>query len=161
MNLNKVFLIGNLTQDPDVRTTPGGQTVVTLRMATNRVWNDRETGQRQEKTEYHTVIAWRRLGEIAAKYLTKGGSVLIEGRLETRSWQDRSTGEKRYRTEIIAEALQLGPRRERQAFQERGAERAQETAPAAEKPPSEKKPEEELPIIQEEEPEIDVKDIPF
>ena len=91
-----------------MRTTPSGQSVTTLKMATNRVWNDK-SGQKQEAVEYHTVVAWARLGEIASQYLKKGGLVLIEGRLQTRSWTDK-TNNKRYTTEIIAESLQLGPR---------------------------------------------------
>ncbi len=108
MNLNKVFLIGRLTQDPEARSTPTGQNVTTLRIATNRVWTD-PSGQRKDATEYHTVVAWRRLGEIAAQYLKKGGLVMIEGRLQTRSWVDQSNN-KRYMTEILAENLQLGPK---------------------------------------------------
>ena len=109
MNLNKVFLIGHLTSDPELRNTPSGQPVCSFRMATNRIWTDKTTGQRQEKTEYHNIVAWRRLAEIASQYLTKGSLVYIEGRLETRTWEDAS-GNKRYRTEIIAENLQLGPK---------------------------------------------------
>ena len=108
MNLNKVFIIGRLTQDPEMRSTTSGQSVTTLRLATNRVWNDK-SGQKQEAVEYHTVIAWARLGEIASQYLKKGGLVMIEGRIQTRSWMDQSNN-KRYVTEIIAENLQLGPR---------------------------------------------------
>lgn len=108
MNLNKVFLIGRLTQDPDSRSIPSGQSVTTIRMATNRVWND-PSGQRKDATEFHTVIAWGRLGDVAAKYLKKGGLVMIEGRLQTRNWTDQN-GVKKYITEIIAEGLQLGPR---------------------------------------------------
>ena len=108
MNLNKVFIIGRLTHEPESRTTTIGQTVTTLKLATNRVWNDK-SGQKQESTEYHTVIAWARLGEIASQYLKKGGLAMIEGRLQTRSWVDQSNN-KRYVTEIIAESLQLGPR---------------------------------------------------
>lgn len=108
MNLNKVFLIGRLTQDPEARSTPTGQNVTTLRIATNRVWTD-PSGQRKDATEYHTVVAWRRLGEIAAQYLKKGGLVMIEGRLQTRSWTDQNNN-KRYMTEILAENLQLGPK---------------------------------------------------
>ena len=108
MNLNKVLLIGRLTQDPDSRSIPSGQNVTTIRMATNRVWKD-PSGQRKDATEYHTVIAWGRLGDVAARYLKKGGLVMIEGRLQTRNWTDQS-GIKKYITEIIAEGLQLGPR---------------------------------------------------
>ena len=109
MNLNKVFLIGRLTQDPEIRTTSSGQNVCSFGLATNRIWVDRETSQKQEKTEYHNIVLWRRLAEIASQYLTKGSLVLIEGRLQTRSWQD-SSGNKRYKTEVIGENIQLGPR---------------------------------------------------
>ena len=108
MNLNKVMLIGRLTQDPESRSTPSGQTVTTIRMATNRVWKD-QSGQKKEATEYHTVIAWSRLGEIAAKYLKKGGMIMIEGRMQTRNWTGQDNI-KRYTTEVIAENLQMGPR---------------------------------------------------
>ena len=108
MNLNKVFLIGNLTRDPELRTTPSGQPVASFGIATNRVYTDKG-GQKQKQTEFHNIVAWGRLAEIANQYLTKGKSVLIEGRLNTRNW-DAQDGTKRYRTEIIAETLQLGPR---------------------------------------------------
>lgn len=108
MNLNKVYLIGRLTQDPETRSTPSGQSVTTLRLATNRVWKD-ASGGRKDSTEYHTVIAWNRLGEIAAQYLKKGGLVMIEGRLQTRNWVGQDNV-KRYVTEIIAESLQMGPK---------------------------------------------------
>lgn len=109
MNLNKVLLIGRLTQDPEARSTPSGQNVTTIKMATNRVWTDATSG-RKEATEYHTVVAWGRLGDIASNYLKKGALVMIEGRIQTRSWDDKDTGKKRYMTEIIAENLQMGPR---------------------------------------------------
>ncbi|HEY4474587.1 MAG TPA: single-stranded DNA-binding protein [Candidatus Paceibacterota bacterium] len=108
MNLNKVYLIGRLTQDPETRSTTSGQSVTTLRMATNRVWKD-PSGGRKDATEYHTVIAWSRLGEIASQYLRKGGLVMIEGRLQTRNWTGQDNV-KRYVTEIVAESLQLGPK---------------------------------------------------
>lgn len=109
MNLNKVFLIGRLTQDPEGRTIQSGQAVTTIRMATNRVWHDNATNQKKEATEYHTVVAWGRLAEIANQYLKRGGLVMIEGRLQTRSWQGQD-GNKRYTTEIVADSLQMGPR---------------------------------------------------
>jgi len=109
MNLNKVILVGRLTQNPETRTIPSGQLVCTFGLATNRVWKNRETDQREEKTEYHNIVLWRRLAEIASQYLTKGSLVLIEGRIQTRSWQD-SSGNKRYRIEIIAENIQLAPK---------------------------------------------------
>jgi single-strand DNA-binding protein len=110
MNLNKVFLIGRLTQDPEVRNTPSGQSVATVRIATNRVWNDQASGQKKEAVEYHTIVAWGRLGEICSQYLKKGSMALFEGRLQTRSWDDKQTGAKRYATEVVAENMQIGPR---------------------------------------------------
>lgn len=109
MNLNKVFLIGRLAADPESRTTQSGQTVVTVRLATNRVWNNRATGEKQEQVEFHTVIAWAGLADIITKYLRKGQLAFFEGRLQTRSWQGQD-GVKRYRTEIIADNMQLGPK---------------------------------------------------
>lgn len=114
MNLNKVILIGNVVADPEMRTIQTGQSVCTFRMATNRIWTDKQNQQQQKETEFHTVVVWRRLAEIASQYLTKGSLVMIEGRLRTRSWQD-SAGNKRYRTEIIAQTLQLGPRGTKQS----------------------------------------------
>lgn len=108
MNLNKVFLIGRLTQDPELRSTPSGQNVATLRLATNRIWND-PSGNKKDATEFHTIVAWGRLGEIANQYLKKGGLVMIEGRIQTRTWTD-SNNNKRYFTEVVADGLQLGPR---------------------------------------------------
>lgn len=110
MNLNKVLLIGRLTQDPEMRTTPGGQSVTTVRLATNRVWNDQATHQKKEATEYHTIVCWGRLAEISGQYLKKGGLAMFEGRLQTRSWDDKQSGQKRYSTEIVAENMQIGPR---------------------------------------------------
>lgn len=145
MNLNKVILIGRLTHDPEMRTTPGGQGVTTLRLATNRVWTD-PSGQRKDATEYHTVIAWRRLGEIAGQYLKKGGLVMIEGRLQTRNWLDQNNN-KRYITEIIADNLQLGPRQ----YGESGGNQISDVKkeqPAA----SAKSDDADIPIIDENEP---------
>jgi len=103
MNLNKVMLIGNMVRDPEMRTTPSGQNVTSFSIATNRVWND-TNGQKQEKVEFHNIVAWRRLAEIVNQYLKKGAKVYVEGRLQTRSWDDPN-GVKKYRTEIIAENL--------------------------------------------------------
>jgi len=108
MNLNKVFILGNLTRDPELRQTPSGQNVATFGVATNRIWGS-PTGK-QTQTEFHNIVVWGRLAEIAHQYLAKGRLVLVEGRLNTRTWQDQQTGQKRNRTEIVAETLQLGPR---------------------------------------------------
>ncbi|MGB2762576.1 MAG: single-stranded DNA-binding protein [Minisyncoccales bacterium] len=171
MNLNKVFLVGNLTSDPELRSTPSGQPVCNFRIATNRIWNDKATGQQQQKTEYHSIVAWRRLAEIASQFLSKGGLVLIEGRLETRNWQD-SAGNKRYRTEIIAERMQLGPKGFSKSFNQAAPsieeEQKHSQSQEAEIPIIEedaepiKKVDETKPKMEPSEPdEIDVKEIPF
>jgi len=103
MNLNKVMIIGNLTRDPEVKTTPAGATVTSFSIATSLVWTD-QSGQKQEKTEFHNIVAWRRLGEICGQYLRKGSKAYIEGRLQTRDWTGQD-GIKRYRTEIVAENM--------------------------------------------------------
>jgi len=108
MNLNKVFILGNLTRDPEVRTTPSGITVATFGVATNRVWLDKN-GQKQRSTEFHNIVTFGKLAQIASQYLTKGKLVLIEGRIQTRSWDDQN-GQKRTRTEIIAQSFQMGPK---------------------------------------------------
>jgi single-strand DNA-binding protein len=104
--INKVILIGNLGQDPESRTTPGGTTVTNIRIATSESWRDKQSGEMKEQTEWHTVVLWNRLGEIAAEYLKKGSQVYIEGRLRTRKWQDK-TGNDRYSTEIVAAEMQM------------------------------------------------------
>ena len=171
MNLNKVFVIGRLTHEPEARSTQSGQSVTTLRMATNRVWNDK-SGQKQESTEYHTIVAWGRLGEIASQYLKRGGLAMIEGRLQTRSWMDK-TNNKRYTTEIIAESLQLGPRTTGGFSDSQsggtGGYQPRPQAMADVKKPS--IPDSEIPIIGEDEPvsagveedevKINAKDLPF
>jgi single-strand DNA-binding protein len=106
MNFNKAIIIGRVTKDPEIRTTPSGQSVATLSVATNRVWNS-NSGERQEKTEFHNIVAWGKLAEICGQYLTKGQEVLFEGRMETRTWEGQD-GQKRSRTEIIAENMQMG-----------------------------------------------------
>ena len=108
MNLNKVFILGRLTADPQLRTTQTGQSVASFGIATNRVWNDK-SGAKQTEVEYHNVVAWGRQAEIINQFLSKGSLVLIEGRLKTRSWQD-AQGQNRKTTEIICERMQLGPR---------------------------------------------------
>jgi single-strand DNA-binding protein len=103
--VNKVILIGNLGSDPEVKYTPDGTPVANFTLATSETWNNRE-GARQERTEWHRIVMWRKLAEIAGKYLRKGSKVYIEGRLQTRSWDDQS-GQKRYITEIDAREMQM------------------------------------------------------
>lgn len=146
MYLNQVILVGRLVNDPEIRSTPSGQNVCSFRLATNRIWTDRKTGQKKERAEYHNIVLWRRLAEIAHQFLTKGSLALIEGRLQTRSWQDPS-GTTKFRTEVVGRRMQLGPRAAGKLVPGEGEE----------KPPEK----EEIPIIEEDEEEIDVKDIPF
>ncbi len=108
MNLNKVFLIGNLTRDPELRSLPSGQPVANFGIATNRMWKGKD-GTPQKQTEFHNIVMFGRLAEIAQQYLKKGASCMVEGRIQNRSWQAQD-GTKKYRTEIVAEGMQMGPR---------------------------------------------------
>jgi single-strand DNA-binding protein len=103
MSLNRVQLIGNVTRDPELRQIPGGSTVASFSIATNFVWTD-SSGQKQEKAEFHNIVAWRKLAEIIGQYLKKGTKVFVEGRLQTRDWEAED-GTKKYRTEIVAENM--------------------------------------------------------
>ena len=104
--VNKVILIGNLGQDPEVRYMPNGGAVCNITVATSETWKDKNSGENQEKTEWHRVVMFRRLAEIAGEYLKKGSKVYLEGRLQTRKWQDQQ-GQDRYTTEIVADQMQM------------------------------------------------------
>jgi len=153
MNLNKAFVLGNVTRDPEQKKLPSGQTVASFGIATNRFYKQNE--EKKQEVEFHNIVLFGRLAEIAAQYLKKGSLVLIEGRIKTRNWTDASEN-KHYKTEIIGEALQLGPRAGGGEF---------ENSPTPEK--TGESPENEIPIIEEEpvtnkdSEEIDVSDIPF
>lgn len=108
MYLNKAFVIGNLTRDPEMKSLPSGIKVTTFSLATNRVWKNKE-GATQESTEFHNIVVFGRQAETSAQYLKKGASALVEGRMQTRSW-DAQDGTKKYRTEIVADRVQFGPR---------------------------------------------------
>ena len=105
--INKVILIGNLGQDPETRYMPSGGAVTNVTVATSESWKDKQSGQQQERTEWHRVVFFNRLAEIAGEYLRKGSKVYIEGSLRTRKWQDKNTGQDRYTTEIIANEMQM------------------------------------------------------
>lgn len=153
MDLNKAIIVGRLTRDPESRTTPGGVNVATLSLATNFIYKNQE-GQRVEQVEYHNVVVWRKLAEIAAQYLKKGRRVLIEGRLQTRTWEGND-GAKRSRTEIIADNL---------IMLDSGAGRAN-SGPAGDSAPRDELPtvnvEAPSPKPAEGEDDIKVEDIPF
>ena len=146
MDLNKVMLIGNITQDPEVRTTPSGISVTSFGLPTNLVWTDQQ-GQKQEKAEFHNIVAWRRLAEIMGQYLHKGSKVYIEGRLQTSSWDDQS-GNKRYRTEVIADNMIMLDRKSQSAGPSSAPSYARQEPPVAQAPQSTEE-------------EISVEDIPF
>lgn len=147
MNLNKVFILGRLTQDPTVKSLPSGDLVATFGVATNRVFYNKNK-EKQEQTEFHNVVLFGKLAEIAQQYLKQGSLVLIEGRLQTRTWEDKD-GVKKSRTEIIAERLQLGPKSQNQG----------EKIPKTEEKSEEIISEEEIPTVEEEE--INVQDLPL
>ena len=108
MYINKAILIGNLTRDPELKSLPSGTKVVSFTLATNRTWKD-QNGARQEATEYHNIVAFAKPAELIAQYMKKGGSMYVEGRMQTRSWQSQD-GQTKYRTEIILENFQFGPK---------------------------------------------------
>lgn len=151
MNLNKAFVLGNLTRDPELRQTTSGQAVCSFGVATNRFFTD-NLGQKQKQAEFHNIVAWGKQAELVNQYLKKGSLVLIEGRLQTRNWLDQQ-GIKHWRTEVIAERIQLGPR----------MGQGLNTESAGGIPPSPTPTKDETPIIElpEEGDIIDVKDIPF
>lgn len=152
MDLNKAMLIGRLTRDPEGRTTPSGQNVCSFGLATNRIWTN-ASGQKQEKVEYHNIVAWGKLADICTQYLQKGRKVYIEGRLQTRDWEGQD-GVKRNRTEIIAENMIM--------LESKGASNQVATpTPEAAQP----EPESDLPTVDVDEDsgnqDIKVEDIPF
>jgi len=171
MDLNKVMLIGNITRDPELRSTSSGQSVANFGLATNRVWKDPNSGERRESVEFHNIVTWGRLAEICGQYLRKGSKLFVEGRIQTRSWQDQS-GAKRYTTEVVMENMIMLDRkpRETSSFQpaspdaNRGEPAApQSTQPQAPSPQPAPPQPEEIPTIQidENQDEVKIEDIPF
>jgi len=166
MNVNKVILIGRLTRDPETRTTPAGQTVATIGLATSHRWNDK-TGQKQEKTEFHTIIIWGRLAEVAAQYLTKGQEAYFEGRLQTRAYTGKD-GVERKVTEIVAENMQMGSRPMGQGQSQGGGYARSESSSAPRQreqnqPPAPTAVDDDIPTINldDEKEEIKIEDVPF
>ncbi len=171
MDLNKVMIIGRLTRDPELRTIPSGTSVCQMGVATSYVYTNQTTGQKVEQTEFHNVVLWRKLGEIAHQYLKKGNQVYIEGRLQTRSW-DGKDGLKRNRTEIIADNMIMLGSKNSGSAPTAGSYSA--AAPKPQSPPAEDSNQpgpadpsrlggaeaEQLPTIQQGE-DINVEDIPF
>ncbi|MBU3925608.1 single-stranded DNA-binding protein [Patescibacteria group bacterium] len=147
MNLNKIFIIGNLTRDPELKTLPSGTSVASFGMATNRVWKD-QSGQKKEEAQFHNIVVFGRQAETVNQYLTKGSQAFIEGRIQTRNW-NATDGSKRSRTEIVAEKIQFGPRK---TGQQGGGGSSQ---------PSQSSPKEELETIEYPEEEVNSEEIPF
>jgi single-strand DNA-binding protein len=146
MNLNKVIIVGRLTQDPEKRSLPdSGMSVASFSVATNSYFKNK-SGEKQERTEFHNIVMFGNLADIASQYLKKGSLALFEGRLQTRSWDDKE-GNKRYRTEIVADSLQMGPRNEGSSQQKDSKESSSVKT-------------REIPVIDEDD-EINVEDIPF
>lgn len=165
MNVNKAIIIGRLVRDPEVRTTTSGQTVTSISVATSYTWKD-QSGQKQEKTEFHNVVAWAKRGEVIAQYFVKGQEIYVEGRLETRSWEDKDCGKKMYRTEIVLDNFEFGAK---PTGATGGSPSAQSAAPAAAATAAPaaaattaNKAEEKIPTINlEEEDEVKIEDVPF
>lgn len=173
MNYNKVILAGNVASDPEMRKTPSDKSVCSFRLATNRYWTDQDSGEKQQETEFHNIVAWRRLAEIASQYLNKGSLVLIEGRLQTRSWEDQS-GNTKYKTEVVARRMQMGPR------EAKGEQPMQKPSQQSQGQQAQNQ-DDDIPVIEEDQPadesnsnndnnsnnnndeegEVDVEDIPF
>ncbi len=154
MNFNKAIIAGNLTDDPEKRVTDSGTTVVNFSVATNRYYSN-QAGEKQQETEYHDVVFFGKTAENIAKYLSKGSSVLLEGRIQTRSW-DGKDGNTRYNTEIVGQSIQFGPR---EGNSSNNRSRSQGQSQQNNKGGGNEK-EEEIPVIEEDE-DIDVEDIPF
>lgn len=146
MNLNKVFIIGNLTRDVVLRNTPSGKSVANFGVATNRVWVN-ANGEKQQETEFHNVVVWGKMAELCNQYLSKGRLVFVEGRLRTRSWVD-ANDQKRTTTEIIAENISFGPRREGEEKLKIPSEETESNV-------------DDLPVLEEESEDINPNDIPF
>src|SRR3989338_529253 len=149
MYINKAFIFGNLTRDPEVRALPSGAQVASFAVATNRVYKDKN-GVQQKSVDYHNIVVFGRQADIAAQYLKKGRSVFIEGRIQTRSWDDKTSGEKKYRTEIVAERTQFGPKGSSGGVSSVGSSKA----PTSSSP-------EEVDSIEYPEEDINPEDIPF
>lgn len=156
MYLNKVFIIGNLTRDPELKAIPSGIKVCSFSVATNRVWKDKN-GAKQEAADYHNVVVFGRQAETVAQYMKKGSQVMVEGRMQTRSWDDAATNTKKYRTEVIADRVQFGSNTGGGA--KSGGNFDQSST--AKSSPTQNKDEGELDTIEYPEEQINAEDIPF
>ena len=173
MNVNKAILVGRVTRDPDVRNTASGQAVTNIGLATNNYWTDK-AGQKQEKTEFHNIVLWGRLAEIAGQYLTKGQEAYVEGRIETRTYTGKD-GVERRATEIVAENMQLGSRPRGADYNASDATQSSQPKPSQAQAQNQNRPQgqnqnkgqapaEEIPTInldEDEQDEVKIEDVPF
>ncbi|HET8596951.1 MAG TPA: single-stranded DNA-binding protein [Castellaniella sp.] len=139
-SVNKVILVGNLGRDPEVRYSPDGAAICNVSIATTSQWKDKASGERREETEWHRVVFYNRLAEIAGEYLRKGRSVYVEGRLKTRKWQDKETGADRYSTEIVADQMQMLGGREGGESSSGGGDSGGFSQPPARRAPQQQRP---------------------
>jgi len=151
MNLNKVFIIGNLTRDVELRNTPSGKSVANFGVATNRVWVNANK-EKQQEVEFHNIVVWGKMAELCNQYLSKGRLVFVEGRIRSRSWVDANE-QKRTKTEIIAENINFGPRKVQEG--------EEELKIPPEKPEKSDSNTKDLPVLEEESGDVTLDDIPF
>lgn len=156
MYLNKVFIIGNLTRDPELKAIPSGTKVCSFSVATNRVWKDKN-GAKQEAVDYHNVVVFGRQAETVAQYMKKGSQVMVEGRMQTRSWDDAATNTKKYRTEVIADRVQFGSN----SGGSKSGGNFDQSSSAPKNSSTQNKDESELDTIEYPEEQINTEDIPF
>lgn len=166
MNVNKAILVGRVTRDPDVRNTASGQAVTNIGVATNSFWTDK-AGQKQEKTEFHNIVFWGRLAEIAGQYLIKGQEVYVEGRIETRNYTGKDGMERRV-IEIVAENMQLGSRPRGANYDASESSQSKQSSQPNQKPPAQNQnknqsADENIPTINldDEQDEVKIEDVPF
>lgn len=164
MNVNRVILVGRLTRDPEMRTTQSGQTVATIGLATSHRWSDKG-GQKQEKTEFHSIVIWGRMAEVAAQYFTKGQEAFFEGRLQTRTYTGKDGIERRI-TEVIAESMEFGSRPTGQGggySREGNMSASSQARPAPQSSNATSSPDDDIPTINldDEKEEIKIEDVPF
>lgn len=159
MYLNRVYLLGNLTQDPELKNLSSGSSVTNFGIATNRAWTD-QNGAKQESVEYHNVVAFGKPAEIISQYLQKGSLVLVEGRLQTRSWEAQD-GQKRYKTEIVVENFQMGPRNAQTGSSQTSSKAKSHQNTSSQNTSNTNSSHNSLPTVDMDEEEIDLEEIPF
>lgn len=159
MYLNRVYLLGNLTQDPELKNLSSGSSVTNFGIATNRTWTD-QNGAKQESVEYHNVVAFGKPAEIISQYLQKGSLVLVEGRLQTRSWEAQD-GQKRYKTEIVVENFQMGPRNAQTGSSQTSSKAKSHQNTSSQNTSNTNSSHNSLPTVDMDEEEIDLEEIPF